>query len=115
MKLLRVGAKGSEKPAILHTDGTYRDLSSVVPDITGATIGAEGLARIAAANHGSLPVLDKGSRIGPCVGNVGKFMCIGLNYADHAAETGAAIPAEPILFMKATSALSLRPKLRSIP
>lgn len=105
MKLLRVGAKGSEKPAILHTDGTYRDLSSVVPDINGATIGAEGLARIAAANHGSLPVLDKGSRIGPCVGNVGKFMCIGLNYADHAAETGAEIPKEPILFMKATSAI----------
>jgi ureidoglycolate lyase len=105
MKLLRVGAKGSEKPAILHTDGTYRDLSSVVPDINGASIGAEGLAKIAAANHGSLPVLDKGSRIGPCVGNVGKFMCIGLNYADHAAETGAAIPKEPILFMKATSAI----------
>ena len=105
MKLLRVGAKGSEKPAILHTDGTYRDLSSVVPDINGATIGAEGLAKIRAADHGSLPVLDKGSRIGPCVGNVGKFMCIGLNYADHAAETGAAIPSEPILFMKATSAI----------
>jgi len=105
MKLLRVGAKGAEKPAILHTDGTYRDLSSVVPDINGASIGAAGLAKIAAADHGSLPVLDKGSRIGPCVGNVGKFMCIGLNYADHAAETGAAIPAEPILFMKATSAI----------
>jgi ureidoglycolate lyase len=105
MKLLRVGAKGSEKPAILHTDGTYRDLSSVVSDITGATIGAEGLAKIKAADHGSLPVLDQSSRIGPCVGNVGKFMCIGLNYADHAAETGAAIPEEPILFMKATSAI----------
>ncbi len=105
MKLLRVGPKGAEKPAILHTDGTYRDLSSVVPDITGATIGAEGLAKIAAADAGKLPVLDKSSRIGPCVGNVGKFMCIGLNYADHAAETGAAIPAEPILFMKATSAI----------
>jgi ureidoglycolate lyase len=105
MKLLRVGAKGAEKPAILHTDGTYRDLSSVVSDINGASIGAAGLAKIAAADHGSLPVLDKGSRIGPCVGNVGKFMCIGLNYADHAAETGAAIPEEPILFMKATSAI----------
>ena len=105
MKLLRVGAKGVEKPAILHTDGTYRDLSSVVSDINGASISAEGLAKIKAADHGSLPVLDKASRIGPCVGNVGKFMCIGLNYADHAAETGAAIPAEPILFMKATSAI----------
>jgi ureidoglycolate lyase len=105
MKLLRVGAKGSEKPAILHTDGTYRDLSSVVSDINGATIGAEGLAKIKAADASKLPVLDKGSRIGPCVGNVGKFMCIGLNYADHAAETGAEIPKEPILFMKATSAI----------
>jgi ureidoglycolate lyase len=105
MKLLRVGAKGSEKPAILHTDGTYRDLSSVVPDINGATIGAEGLAKIKAADASKLPVLDKSSRIGPCVGNVGKFMCIGLNYADHAAETGAEIPKEPILFMKATSAI----------
>ena len=105
MKLLRVGAKGSEKPAILHTDGTYRDLSSVVPDINGSTIGAEGLAKIKAADASKLPVLDKSSRIGPCVGNVGKFMCIGLNYADHAAETGAEIPKEPILFMKATSAI----------
>lgn len=105
MKLLRVGAKGAEKPAILHTDGTYRDLTSVVSDINGATIGPDGLARIAAADHGSLPVLDQGSRIGPCVGNVGKFMCIGLNYADHAAETGSPIPAEPILFMKATSSI----------
>ena len=105
MKLLRVGAKGAEKPAILHTDGTYRDLSSVVSDINGASIGPDGLAKIKAADHGSLPVLDKASRIGPCVGNVGKFMCIGLNYADHAAETGAALPAEPILFMKATSAI----------
>src|SRR5690349_11322831 len=102
MKLLRVGAKGAEKPAILHTDGTYRDLSSVVPDISSTTLAAGALAKIAAADHGSLPVLDKNSRIGPCVGQVGKFMCIGLNYADHAAETGAPIPAEPILFMKAT-------------
>jgi ureidoglycolate lyase len=105
MKLLRVGAKGSEKPAILHTDGTYRDLSSVVPDISSATLAAGALDKIRAADHGSLPVLDQGSRIGPCVGNVGKFMCIGLNYADHAAETGAEIPKEPILFMKATSAI----------
>ncbi|MDB5539970.1 MAG: hypothetical protein JWQ89_1697 [Devosia sp.] len=105
MKLLRVGPKGAEKPAILHTDGTYRDLSSVVSDINGASIGAEGLARIRAVDASTLPVLDKSLRIGPCVGQVGKFMCIGLNYADHAAETGAAIPAEPILFMKATSAI----------
>jgi ureidoglycolate lyase len=105
MKLLRVGAKGAEKPAILHTDGTYRDLSSVVPDIAGAAITPEGIARIRAADPAKLPVLDKSQRIGPCVGNVGKFICVGLNYADHAAETNAPIPAEPILFMKATSAI----------
>jgi ureidoglycolate lyase len=105
MKLLRVGAKGAEKPAILHSDGTYRDLSSVVPDIAGDAITPTGLAKIRAADIGSLPTLDKSQRIGPCVGKVGKFICVGLNYADHAAETGAAIPAEPILFMKATSAI----------
>jgi len=105
MKLLRVGAKGAEKPAILHTDGTYRDLSSVVPDIAGAAITPEGLAKIRAVDASTLPVLDKSLRIGPCVGSVGKFMCIGLNYADHAAETNSPIPAEPILFMKATSAI----------
>ena len=105
MKLLRVGPKGSEKPAILHTDGTYRDLSSVVPDIAGDAIVPEGMAKIRAADAATLPVLDKSQRIGPCVGRVGKFICVGLNYADHAAETGAAIPAEPILFAKATSAI----------
>ena len=104
MKLLRVGPKGSEKPAIVHTDGTYRDLSSVV-SISSATLAAGAIDKIRAADHGSLPTLDQNSRIGPCVGNVGKFMCIGLNYADHAAETGADIPKEPILFMKATSAI----------
>ena len=105
MKLLRVGAKGAEKPAILAADGTYRDLSSVVPDLAGAALTPEGIAKIRAADPTKLPVLDGKSRIGPCVGQVGKFICIGLNYADHAAETGAAIPKEPILFMKATSAV----------
>lgn len=105
MKLLRVGAKGAEKPALLAEDGTYRDLSSVVPDLAGWALTPEGLAKIRAADWRSLPTLDKSLRIGPCVGQVGKFMCIGLNYADHAAETGAAIPKEPILFMKATSAI----------
>jgi ureidoglycolate lyase len=104
MKLLRVGPKGAEKPAILHTDGTYRDISSVVPDITGAIISAEGLAKIRAVDASTLPVLDGSLRIGPCVGQVGKFMCIGLNYADHAAETGAAIPKEPIVFLKSLGA-----------
>ena len=105
MKLLRVGDKGSEKPALLHTDGTYRDLSSVVSDITGKTIDAAGLAKIKAADIGKLPVLDSKLRIGPCVGNVGKFICVGLNYADHAAESNLPVPSEPILFMKATSAI----------
>jgi len=105
MKLLRVGEKGAEKPALLHSDGTYRDLSSVVPDITGKTIDAAGLAKIKAADPSKLPVLDSKLRIGPCVGNIGKFICVGLNYADHAAESNMPIPSEPILFMKATSAI----------
>ena len=105
MKLLRLGAKGAEKPALLAEDGSYRDLSAVVPDLAGWALTPEGLAKIRAADWKSLPVLDQNLRVGPCVGQVGKFMCIGLNYADHAAETGAAIPAEPILFMKATSAI----------
>jgi len=105
MKLLRVGAPGAEKPAILAADGSIRDLSSIVPDIAGAALTPEGLARIAAARIDALPRLDAGQRIGPCVGKVGKFLCIGLNYADHAAETGAKIPEEPIIFTKATSAI----------
>ena len=105
MKLLRVGAPGLEKPAILHTDGTYRDLSAIVPEIRGLVLTPEGLSRIRAVDPATLPILDRSQRIGPCVDQVGKFICIGLNYADHAAETGAPIPAEPILFMKATSAI----------
>jgi ureidoglycolate lyase len=105
MKLLRVGAKGAEKPAILAADGSIRDLSGVVKDIAGDTLLPEGLAKIAATDINALPQLDASERIGPCVGNVGKFICIGLNYADHAAETGSPIPAEPIIFMKATSAI----------
>jgi ureidoglycolate lyase len=105
MKLLRVGAKGAEKPAILHSDGTYRDISSIVPDLKGEALTPSGIARIRTADPTKLPILDGKLRIGPCVGFVGKFICVGLNYADHAAETGAAIPAEPILFQKATSAV----------
>jgi ureidoglycolate lyase len=105
MKLLRVGAPGLEKPAILHSDGTYRDLSAIIPELRGLVLTPEGLNRIRAADPASLPILDRNQRIGPCVDKVGKFICIGLNYADHAAETGAAIPAEPIIFMKATSAI----------
>ncbi|KFL25348.1 fumarylacetoacetate hydrolase family protein [Paradevosia shaoguanensis] len=105
MKLLRVGAKGAERPAILAADGSIRDLSSVVPDIAGAVLSSESLDRLRKVDATKLPVIDPSTRIGPCVGQVGKFICVGLNYADHAAETGAAIPAEPILFMKATSAI----------
>lgn len=105
MKLLRVGPKGSEKPAIIAKDGTIRDLSGVVADIGGSTLLPEGLAKIAGTDIDLLPRLEASDRIGPCVANVGKFICIGLNYADHAAETGAPIPAEPIIFMKATSAI----------
>jgi ureidoglycolate lyase len=106
MKLLRIGAKGAEKPAIVHSDGTIRDLSSVIGDIAGDVLTDAGLATIAAADLGALPVLDADSRIGPCVGHVGKFICIGLNYADHAAESGMAVPEEPIIFFKATSAIT---------
>ena len=105
MKLMRVGAAGAEKPAILHEDGSIRDLSSVVPDIAGEVLSDTGLEEIAGAQIGSLPVLDRASRIGPCVGAVGKFLCIGLNYADHAAESGQPVPDEPIVFMKANSAI----------
>ncbi len=105
MKLLRVGAKGAEKPAILAQDGSIRDLTGVVADIGGATLLPEGLEIIAGTDVASLPTLSADERIGPCVANVGKFICIGLNYADHAAETGAPIPEEPIIFMKATSAI----------
>ncbi|HEY0033828.1 MAG TPA: fumarylacetoacetate hydrolase family protein [Devosia sp.] len=105
MKLLRVGPKGAEKPAILAEDGSIRDLTGIVGDIGGQTLTPEGLARIRGTDIEVLPKLDASQRIGPCVANVGKFICIGLNYADHAAETGAAIPAEPIIFMKATSAI----------
>jgi 2-keto-4-pentenoate hydratase/2-oxohepta-3-ene-1,7-dioic acid hydratase in catechol pathway len=106
MKLMRVGAPGAEKPAILAADGTIRDLSAHVTDIGGTAIGPEGLAKIAAIDTASLPVIPADTRIGACVAGTGKFICIGLNYSDHAAETGATVPPEPIIFMKATSAIS---------
>ncbi|MBO3758693.1 fumarylacetoacetate hydrolase family protein [Ciceribacter sp. L1K22] len=104
MKLMRVGPIGQEKPAILDADGKIRDLSAHVADIGGAAISPEGLAKIAALDLKSLPEL-KADRIGACVAGTGKFICIGLNYSDHAAETGAAVPPEPVIFMKATSAI----------
>jgi ureidoglycolate lyase len=105
MKLLRLGAPGLEKPAILHADGTYRDLSAIVPELRGLVLTPEGMNRIRAVDPATLPILDARMRIGPCVDRVGKFIGIGLNYSDHASETGADIPAEPIVFMKATSSI----------
>ncbi len=104
MKLLRYGPAGREKPGLLDADGAMRDLSAEVADIGGETLSDAGLARIAALDPRSLPVVDA-ERLGPCVGGVGKFICIGLNYSDHAAEAGAEPPTEPILFFKATSAI----------
>ncbi|NZD65006.1 fumarylacetoacetate hydrolase family protein [Rhizobium sp. WYCCWR 11290] len=104
MKLMRVGEAGSEKPALLDADGKIRDLSGHVADIGGEAIGPAGLAKIAAIDPKSLPEIAP-ARIGACVAGTGKFICIGLNYSDHAAETGATVPPEPIIFMKATSAI----------
>ncbi|KZL26338.1 fumarylacetoacetate hydrolase family protein [Pseudovibrio sp. WM33] len=105
MKLLRYGELNVEKPGVLDADGNIRDLSGVVGDIAGDTLSAEGLAKIAALDLTSLPVVEGNPRIGACVGNVGKFICIGLNYSDHAAEAGMEVPKEPVTFFKATSAI----------
>ena len=105
MKLVRFGASGSERPGILDTNGIIRDLTGIVPDIAGSTLLPAGLDRLRALDLASLPKAPEGTRIGPCVGAIGKFVCIGLNYADHAAESGLPIPAEPIIFLKATSAI----------
>lgn len=105
MKLLRLGAKGHERPALLHSDGTFRDLSSVVSDIAGGTLTPDGLDKLRAINPATLPEINADTRIGACVAGVGKFICIGLNYADHADESGMEVPTEPVIFMKATSAI----------
>ncbi len=105
MKLLRYGNKGFEKPAILDNEGKIRDLSDVVADINGEVLKNE-LDKIKNLDLSSLPLVDDKQRIAPCVGNVGKFICIGLNYSDHAAETNAAIPEEPVVFNKWTSCIS---------
>ncbi len=104
MKFARIGPHGQEKPAVLDTDGNYRDLSTIINDINGTT-----LADMSWADNlemDSLPVFPDGMRVGPCVGEVGKIICVGLNYSDHAAETGAKIPKEPILFGKSTSSIT---------
>lgn len=104
MKLLRYGPKGQEKPGIVDRDGIVRDLSDLVDDIGGDILTDQGLAAIAEADLASLPAVEV-DRYGPCVGNVGKFICIGLNYSDHAEESGLAVPPEPVIFAKATSAI----------
>jgi 2-keto-4-pentenoate hydratase/2-oxohepta-3-ene-1,7-dioic acid hydratase in catechol pathway len=105
MKLLRYGPVGAEKPGILDSRGHLRDLSAHVDDIAGLVLTPEGLDHLRGLNPESLPVVTGSPRIGACVGRIGKFICVGLNYADHAAESGLAVPPEPVLFMKATSAV----------
>jgi len=105
MKLVRFGEPGREKTGIVDAGGQIRDASGVVPDITAQTLSAELLSRLSQADPSTLPAAPDGQRLGPCVGNVRNFIAIGLNYADHAAETGAAIPAEPIIFNKAPSCI----------
>ncbi|MFT5867673.1 MAG: 2-keto-4-pentenoate hydratase/2-oxohepta-3-ene-1,7-dioic acid hydratase in catechol pathway [Gammaproteobacteria bacterium] len=105
MKLLRFGPDGAEKPGIIDANGTIRDLSGLVPDIAGEVLSPEGLAQIAKLDLSTLPAVPADTRFGPCVAGTGKFICIGLNYADHAAESGMDVPTEPVVFMKATSAI----------
>ncbi|MGA1858454.1 fumarylacetoacetate hydrolase family protein [Azospirillum sp. 11R-A] len=105
MKLLRYGPPGQEKPGLLDADGRIRDLSAHVDDIAGTALLPDGLDSLRAIDPASLPLVEGNPRLGPCVGQVGKMVCIGLNFSDHAAETGMAVPPEPIIFMKATSAI----------
>ena len=105
MKLLRHGPVGAERPGMLAADGSVRDLAGLVPDIGGAVLSDAGLAMLRGIDPMRLPAVPAGTRIGPCVAGTGKFICIGLNYADHAAESGMAVPPEPVIFMKATSAI----------
>lgn len=105
MKLLRYGPQGQEKPGLLDKDGQIRDLSGHIHDVAGQALLPETLERLRALDVASLPVVEGSPRLGPCVAGTGKFICIGLNYSDHAAETGATVPPEPIIFMKATSAI----------
>lgn len=106
MKLLRYGPAGQEKPGLLDASGTIRDLSTTIPDISGSSLSPAGLDKLKSLDPQALKAVPGNPRIGPCVGHVGKFICIGLNYSDHAAETGATVPPEPIIFMKATSAIT---------
>lgn len=105
MKLLRHGAPGAEKPGLLDEDGKIRDLTGIVPDISGAVLSDVGLSALRGIDTQNLPEVTPGTRLGPAVTGTGKFICIGLNYADHAEEAGMDVPPEPIIFMKATSAI----------
>jgi 2-keto-4-pentenoate hydratase/2-oxohepta-3-ene-1,7-dioic acid hydratase in catechol pathway len=105
MKLLRYGAPGDEKPGILDGNGAIRDLSGAIDDVAGSTLLPESLERLRQIDIGSLPIVPCVERIGPCVGRIGKFICIGLNYADHAAESNLPVPSEPVVFNKWTSAV----------
>ena len=105
MKLMRHGSAGQEMPGLIDDAGRMRDLTGVVPDIAGDVLAPRMLDELARIDHATLPLLPEGTRYGPCVGHVGKFICVGLNYADHAAESGMEVPQEPVLFFKATSAI----------
>jgi 2-keto-4-pentenoate hydratase/2-oxohepta-3-ene-1,7-dioic acid hydratase in catechol pathway len=105
LKLIRHGGQGGERPGLIDDAGRARDLTGVVPDIAGAVLCDEGLAMLRGVDAGGLPEVPADTRLGPCVGGIGKVVCIGLNYSDHAEETGAEVPPEPIVFMKATSAV----------
>ena len=105
MRLLRYGAKGHEQPGLLDGEGRIRSLVGIVPDIAGDALAAAGLDRLRGLDPAALPLVEGAPRLGPCVGQVGKFICIGLNYADHAAESGLKVPPEPVMFLKATSAI----------
>jgi len=105
MKLLRYGPVGGEKPGLLDSNNVIRDLSAVIPDVAGDVLLPDSLARLRALDVHALPKVEGTPRLGPCVTGVGKFICVGLNYSDHAAESGMKVPAEPIIFMKATSSI----------
>ncbi|HET6176039.1 MAG TPA: fumarylacetoacetate hydrolase family protein [Candidatus Sulfotelmatobacter sp.] len=105
MKLLRYGNVGHERPAMVDAKGALRDLTGTVPDIAGSSLSPESIQRLRRLDAASLPLVEGSPRIGACVGAVGKFVCIGLNYSDHAAESGMTVPSEPVIFMKATSAI----------
>lgn len=105
MKLIRYGQKGAERPGVVDAQGNIRDVSAHIADWAGDALSAKTLKEIAALDLGKLPVVEGNPRIGPCVGNVGKLICTGLNYADHAAKSNMELPTEPLLFMKATSAI----------